>query len=153
MGTFRTAITIQAPRETVWEVVADIGAIDRWNPGVLESHRTTQEGDGLGAGRHCDLGAKNYLVEEVVEWEPPKRLTMRITDTNLPFETADIRFTLEPDDGATRVTVSPLYRLRFGLLGRLLDLLFVRRTYRKGMLALLQGLKRYVEDGRKGPDL
>ena len=44
------------------------------------------------------------------------------------------------DDG-----VSPEYELKFGFLGSVLDSLFVRKTYAKGMRALLAGLKRQVE--------
>lgn len=148
MRGFETTITIRASREAVWQVLADIGAIDRWNPGVRRSFVTTGQADGPGAGRHCDLGGRGYLVEEVVEWVPGECLTMRIVDTNLPFRSADIRFTLEADGGRTRVTVAPLYALRFGLLGRLMDLLFFRRAYRRGMRALLMGLKEYVEEGQ-----
>ena len=45
------------------------------------------------------------------------------------------------------MTVSPVYRLRFGLLGTALDASYVRRTYSRGMASLLAGLKRHVEAG------
>ena len=91
---------------------------------------TTDQTTGVGAGRHCDLGGKNYLDEEVVEWEAETGLTMRIIGTNMPFETADIRFTLRSDSGdSTVITLSPQYVLKFGPLGKILDLLFVRRNY------------------------
>ena len=150
MGRFSTETRIDAPKDAVWEVLADVGGIYRWNPGVVSSHLTTEEGTGVGACRHCDLGGGNYLDEKVVEWEADKRLTMRIIGTNLPFGTADIRFTLRSEDGFTIVTVSPDYRVKFGPLGALLDLLYVRRSYTKGMKALLAGLKRHVE-GERSP--
>ena len=59
--------------------VADIGAIGAWNPGVQESHTTSDETSGLGATRFCDLGGKNYLDEQVVEYENCKKITMRVT--------------------------------------------------------------------------
>ena len=90
MSSFSTEIKIQASVEQVWRVLADIGQIDRWNPGVVESHVLSDQPTGLGASRYCDLGGKNFLNEEVVTWEEDKRLTMRITDTNLPLQ-ADIR--------------------------------------------------------------
>ena len=72
---------------------------------------------------------------------------MRIIETNLPFKTADIRFSLEQRSTQTLVTVSPTYVLKFGLLGRLMDVVFVHSQYRKGMANLLKGLKQYVEQG------
>lgn len=145
MGTFKTDIRIDAPISDVWEVLADVGTIHRWNPGVVSSHLTTAEATGVGAGRHCDLGGRNYVDEEVVAWEAGQRLTMRIIGTNLPFKAGDVRFSLRPDDNATIVTVSPEYALKFGLFGKILDLLYVRRAYLKGMEALLAGLKAHVE--------
>ena len=61
MGTFRTEICIDAPPGDVWAVLADIGAISRWNPGVVESHLSSAASEGKGAARHCDLGGQNYL--------------------------------------------------------------------------------------------
>jgi hypothetical protein len=113
---------------------------------VIGSHVTTESTTGLGARRYCDLGGENYLNEEVVTWGENKALTMRITGTNLPFAAADIRFTIQTDDDRTVVLqVSPEYRLKYGPLGALLDGMFVRRTYRKGMESLLRGLKEHVE--------
>ena len=145
MHTFSRHIHIDAPPEVVWHTLADIGSIHVWNPGVRDSHATSEEPTGLGATRRCDLGGRTYLDERVVGWEPMRRLTMRIEDTNLPFAHADIRFTLEPEGKGTRVGVSPEYRLRYGPLGALTDRLFVRRTYARGMDALLAGLKAHVE--------
>ena len=144
MSSFSTKIKIQAPVEHVWSVLADTGNTDCWNPGVVESYVITDQPTGLGANRYCNLGGNNFLNEEVVTWEAEKRLTMRITDTNLPLH-ADIRFTLQADNEASVVTVSPEYTVKYGPLGWLLDRFYVRSNYEKGMSALLAGLKEYIE--------
>jgi len=145
MGTFAEGITINASKDAVWDALADIGSIHEWNPGVVDSRLTTSGAVNVGARRRCELGGKNYLDEEVVEWAPGTALTMRIVATNLPFKTADIRFILETRDSETYVTVSPQYELKFGLLGALLDAVYVRFQYRRGMVNLLKGLKRHIE--------
>jgi uncharacterized protein YndB with AHSA1/START domain len=145
MSSFTTSTTINAPARAVWSALADIGTISAWNPGVQASHTTSQLDSGLGATRHCDLGGRNFLDEEVVEFEAGERLTMRIVKTNMPFRRADIRFRLEADGDTTEVSVSPDYELKYGPVGTLLDRLVVRRTYEKGMRALLRGLKQHVE--------
>ena len=136
-------------RQGVWEILADIGDIARWNPGVQKSWVTSRASEGAGASRRCELGGRNYLVEDVAEWTPLQSLTMRITETNMPFKRADIRLsagsTLDERGESTVVTVSPEYKLKFGFLGSVLDRLFVRKTYAKGMRALLAGLKQQVE--------
>ncbi len=147
MSEFQENITISASPEQVWAVLADIGNIAEWNPGVEHSQQTSTGDVAVGATRRCELGGKNYLDEEVVLFEPYRRMTICVTDSNLPFESAYIRFMLEPSGEHTMVSVSPDYQLKYGWLGQLLDKLMVRTQYRKGMQGLLQGLKTYVETG------
>ncbi len=155
MAQFSTDIIINATREEVWSVLSDIGTIAQWNPGVKESYGTSEQPDGPGATRFCDLGGKNYLNEEVVQWKFCEKLTMRVVDSNMPFESADIHFTLEDANGPTKVgttkvnktqvTVTPEYRLKYGVVGQLMDRFYVRNSYENGMKNLLRGLKEYVE--------
>ncbi len=145
MSEFTDSIEISAAPEQVWAVLADLGSIFDWNPGVEHSEQTSAGDVGIGATRRCGLGGKNYLKEEIVVFEPNRRLTIRIIDTNLPFNSADIRFSLESDGSHTIVTVSPDYELKFGVVGRILDRLMVRTQYRKAMRGLLQGLKAHIE--------
>ncbi|MEM9775988.1 MAG: SRPBCC family protein [Chloroflexota bacterium] len=145
MNSFKTDIKINAQIDTVWATLADIGTISKWNPGVIESHATTDGPVNLGSTRHCNLGSNNFLDEKVVVWKPNEQLTMRIIDTNMPFQQADIHFFLNETEGFTTVTVSPEYKLKYGFVGKMLDKLFVARTYEKGMGNLLAGLKAHIE--------
>lgn len=145
MATFSESVTIDAPASKVWAVLAEVGTISDWNPGVKESRSISDSSTGLGAERFCGLGGKNYLKESVVAFEEDRALTMRIDETNLPFKSADIHFTLTATGNGTRVTVSPVYELKYGPLGQVMDKLMVSRKYRTGMVGLLDGLKRHVE--------
>ena len=152
MSTFTETVEIAAPRDRVWEVLADIGSIHRWNPGVKGSQTTSENPSGEGSTRHCDLqrrGGKDvgFLEERAFDWREGEGYRIEITESNLPFREAVISFTLADDGEQTRVGVSPAYALRFGPLGRALDALVVRRRYRKGMRDMLAGLKQYVETG------
>lgn len=145
MGEFSVSTTIRAPVDVVWTRLADIGSIREWNPGVKDSFNTNDT-VGLGATRHCDLGNSKALEEKVVLFEPKKAITFRITETNLPFQTADIGFILTSrSSSTTTVAVSPVYKLKYGPVGQLLDVVMVRSTYKKGMANLLSGLKRDLE--------
>jgi uncharacterized protein YndB with AHSA1/START domain len=148
MGKFKVSIVIQVPITAVWSRLADIGAISEWNPGVKNSFKTNDR-SGLGATRHCDLRGSNALEEEVVRFEPNSAITFRITETNTPFQTADIHFTLEScGNDATEVTVSPIYKLKYGLFGQILDFVTVLKTYKHGMNKLLEGLKIDLETNK-----
>ncbi len=159
MTTFTERTTIDAPRHAVWAALADIGTIASWNPGLTGSHRTNDI-DGLGGSRHCEISTKHSLTEQVVKFNPPTAITFRIIDSTLPFKTADIAFTLTDSQqpAHTEVTVSPTYTLKYGPIGKILDTLTVRRSYQAGMRELLEGLKRHIEtthpnnDHDDGPD-
>lgn len=145
MPHFSKEVTIDADVATVWAVLADIGNISVWNPGVVSSNVTTDQAQGVGAGRHCDLEGKNYLDEEVVEWVDNDKLTIRIIGSSMPFKSADIHFRLIKQDNGTKVTVAPEYELKYGVIGTVLDKVFVNRVYQKGMQQLLDGLKQHIE--------
>lgn len=145
MSVFKETIMIDAPINVVWEVLADIGSIAKWNPGVKHSIQTSPGEVEKGSTRHCDLGGRNYLDEEVITFQPPHKLTISITKTNMPFKKAHIRFVLEEHHGQTKVIVSPLYELKYGLLGDVMDRMIVQKKYTKGMTALLEGLKEHTE--------
>jgi len=152
VSSFSESTTTDAPRDRVWEVLADIGSIHVWNPGVKDSHSTSDAPGGEGATRHCDLQRPNgkgagYLEERAFDWDQGRGYRIEITDSNLPFKRAVIFFELADAEGSTLVTVSPDYGLRFGPIGSLLDRVAVKRQYATGMRSLLGGLRRYVETG------
>lgn len=142
-SSFSVSVVMNASAQEVWNVLADIGTISQWHPGVKASHLISDT-QGLGSGRHCDLGGGKFLEEQVITWQPKEVLTFHITKTNLPMQ-ADINFFLEQQTGGTRVEVKPEYTVSYGLLGLVLDTFFIRRNYRKGMQTLLAGLKQHVE--------
>lgn len=145
MATFAETIEIDAPATMVWDTLADIGTIADWNPGLIGSH-ATNDITGLGATRYCDIDGKQNLNEEIIQFDPMHTITFRITRSTLPFRAADIRFTLRTQRDKTIVTVSPIYVLKYGLVGRVLDRVFVSAAYQKGMRGLLSGLKRHAEE-------
>lgn len=144
MTTFIETIKIAAPVADVWAILADVGSIAEWNPGLVGSN-ATNDVNGLGATRYCDIDGRQNLDEEVVHFEFERAITFRITRFTLPFRGADIRFTLVPEGQITVVQVSPDYQLKYGIVGRFLDKAFVKKAYRRGMRGLLAGLKAHAE--------
>ena len=56
-------IRIDAPREKVWDVIADLGSVSVWNPLLADSHYTSEAKEGLEAARHCDFPDGGYVKE------------------------------------------------------------------------------------------
>lgn len=155
MGQFSVQTRVNAPKDRVWAVLADLGGIYRWNPGVKHSRSTSEAPGGEGATRHCDLASPGgaYLEERAFDWREGEAFKIDVYESNLPLKRNVVAFSLQADgDGATIVSVSPEYELKFGPIGLLLDRLFGERQLRKGMAALLAGLKHYLETGEEVGD-
>lgn len=144
-SSFSCEAAIQATLPEVWQALAQIGDIHLWNPGVEHSFVSSELTSGLGAMRQCDLAHGKYLQEEVVEFVPEQAISLRINQSNLPIESAVIRFTLRAEGEFTTVTVSPRYRLKYGALGHVINRLLFARMYKQGMHDLLSGLKHWLE--------
>lgn len=147
MSSIQTTTLVEAPPPEVWAILADIGTISRWNPGVRHSESTSDARSGEGATRHCDLPGGRYLEERAIDWVEGESFRIEILDSNLPLRHSTVRFAIEAAGEGTRVTVEPEYELKGGRLGSLLDRLLVRRLYVRGFSDLLRGLKEYAEGG------
>ena len=152
MATFSKQIKINAPKNRVWEILSDLGGIYKWNPGVSNSYLTSDDSDGEGGSRHCDLqngkgGNIGYLEERSFDWREGEGFTIDVYESNLPLKRNHVRFDLEPDGDGTIVRVTPDYKLKFGPLGMLADVLGARRQFKKGMEGLLEGLRYHIETG------
>ena len=152
MTRFSTAIKINAPKEKVWEMLADLGSIYKWNPGVSHSYGTSPEIGGEGAMRHCDLqnakgGSMGYLKERAFDWRESEGFTIDVYESNLPLNRNHVRFDLESNGDGTVVTITPDYSLKFGPLGVIADLLIARRQVKQGMEDMAAGLKYHMETG------
>ena len=129
-------------------MLADLGGIYKWNPGVTHSRSTSDSTGGEGAMRHCDLQRKgDYLEERAFDWRDGEGYKIDVYETNLPLKRNIVEFTLEANGESTTVTVTPDYELKFGPIGAMMDMLFARAQLRKGMDGMLAGLKYHVETG------
>ena len=50
-------------------------------------------------------GQDTELQLEITRWEPPKRYGIKIINVQLPFESTEYVYRLEPEVGGTRVTL------------------------------------------------
>lgn len=108
---------IDAPRQAVWEVLADFPSISTWNTGVKTSVSTSEAVAGVGATRHCDLAPMGTLEETIAEWEPGDRLVIAIDSaTKLPIKSGRVTFRLADQGAPTTITYE--YLPGYGPLGR-----------------------------------
>lgn len=103
---------IDAPLDTVWHALADVGDYPRWRADVKSVDVLSTEG----ALRWREQTSDGAITFERVEEQRPRRLVARITDESLPFG-GTWTYELAPDGNATRLTITergfvsnPLFR-------------------------------------------
>lgn len=145
MTTLHNHITINASCESVWRVLADLGRLEKYDPVVTSSRLLETAASGLGARRHCHT-ANGWFKEEVSEWQPHKRLSFTLFDCNLPMKALKHEYYLEPIGSTTKVSQTMTYTLKYGVFGRVIDILLVRKQSNKGIRLFFEGLKKEVEN-------
>jgi uncharacterized protein YndB with AHSA1/START domain len=132
MRTINLNKKIDAPRQVIWDILADFANIAVWNRGIKESHSTSDAANGVGASRHCDLGPAGELDETIREWEPNERMAVSIdAATKAPIKGARGTFLLTGDDaGPIDVALQFDYSPKGGpignLFGKVLDKQFTK---------------------------
>jgi ligand-binding SRPBCC domain-containing protein len=149
MGTLHHQIRIDAPIESVWAAVADLVAVQRWNPMVASARYISEQRQGVGAGRRCQLKPKGWMEERVWDWNPPRVIGLEVTASTWPIAFMKWRTELEREGSATRMSQEMQYKVKFGPLGALLDTLIMRRQMDKSISGTFDALKRYVESSRR----
>ena len=142
-------ITIDAPRDAVWEILADFGGVAKFNPTVSASKLTSERSQGIGATRECRLRPFGVIEERAIHWHEGHSYTVEITDTRAgapPVRNALGRFDVSAVNGGTEVQFTLDYDLGMGPLGPIADALLVRSQFRRVLRRTLQGLKETAED-------
>lgn len=139
-------VKIDAPKDKVWATLADLAAIQNYNPMVARSYYTSDTRTGTGATRHCDFSPMGSVEERVVAWEEGKEYSIEVYDSHLMPMTVKAHFELQPAETGTKVSVLMEYTMMAGKIGALAEKAMQRQVAKmaEGMLA---GLKHYVETG------
>ncbi len=149
MTTIIREISIDAPVQKVWSILADFGGIYKFNPGVSKSYSTSSTNEGVGATRHCDLLPAGSVEERIIEWHDGRDYKIEIYagKGTPPFKTAVGHLKVLPDGSRTKVSMHFHYSLKFGPIGSLMDRLLVKKQFSKAVPGILVGLKHYAETG------
>lgn len=105
MTSYTTSTVIDAPPETVWQVVSDVESMPEWTPSMT-SVRIVEGPDPLGLGSEVrveqpGLPLAMWMVDE---WDPPRKFGWT---SAVPGVRTQAEHVVEPvDDGRTRVTLS-----------------------------------------------
>jgi carbon monoxide dehydrogenase subunit G len=148
MTTLHHQIRIDAPVDKVWKAIADLTAVERYNPTVASAKVVSDHPAGVGARRRCELKPKGWVEERVWDWQPPHALGLEVAASEWPVVFMKWKTELKPEGTATVMHQEMNYKMKFGPLGALMDSLVMRRKLNANISDIFSSLKRYVEGGR-----
>ncbi len=141
--------TVMVPVKRVWDLISDFGMIYRYHPSVKSSPIITKKEHGIGVKRQCEFYDKSMIVEEVTGWDEGRSLTFEIVEASkMPLKMAKATMSVSPIDGdVSEVTLSMDYVVKYGLIGRLMDLVMMKRMMRNMFHTILRGLDHHLLTG------
>ena len=146
MATIHNEITVNASLDKVWMLLTNLELLDKYDPTVKKSTLISTEKTGLGAKRKVYmLDGKNWFDERVTEFKTNEALTYQLTECSFPIERLKHSYTFEKIGNQTKVRQVMEYTVKFGLLGKLLDTLMIRKQSDTGIKKFLTGFKSYAE--------
>lgn len=108
-----SSISVAAPVEVVWDLLARFADISSWASNVSQSSLLTSTAPGPGAVRRVQVG-RAALRETVVRWEPGRALGYDIAGLPAIVTAARNTWTLESAGAGTSVTLTGEVETRGG---------------------------------------
>ena len=146
MNSVTREVIIQAPREKVWSVLSDLGAVHEYSGSVQHSHYVSTNKAGVGAARKCDL-ENGWVEERAIRWQDKRGYTLTVADGEGlgPLDALEVSFELSDTGQGTKVRQTMAYNMKGGLLRPILNTL-AGGQMRKAIDVNLNGLKTFVEE-------
>jgi ribosome-associated toxin RatA of RatAB toxin-antitoxin module len=146
MATIHNEITVNANIDKVWAMFTDLELLDKYDPTVKKSTLVSTEKTGIGAKRKVHmLDGKNWFDEKVTVFKPNEALTYQLTDCSFPIAGLQHSYRFEKIGNQTKVKQVMEYTVKFGLFGKLLDSMMIRKQSDNGIKKFFAGLKSYAE--------
>lgn len=146
MATIHNEITVNVSIDKVWATLTDLELLEQYDPTIKKSTLVSSNKTGIGAKRKVlMLDNKNWFDEQITVFMPNEALTYQLTDCSFPIARLKHSYTFEKLGSQTKVMQIMEYIVKFGLLGKLLDGLMIRKQSDSGIKKFFDGLKSYVE--------
>ena len=139
------SIVINKPVDTVWKFLTDFENTPRWDIGVLETRQTSDDPKGLGTtfqNYGPFLGQTSVREYRVTEYEPNKKVTVKLMTPSKIIKKAEVCYIFEPEKIGTKLTFNGWVEVR-GFF-KLFQPILLQRAKRDGE-GDLQNLKRLIE--------
>jgi hypothetical protein len=127
MTTIHHQIEAACPPEHVWTVLADLEAVQHYNPSVRAAALRGSRRTGVGAERVCELLPRGRVVERVTHWEDGRAVGLEVAESDWPIRFMRWVTHIEPKGDGSLIKQELEYAVKFGPLGWLMDRVVIKR--------------------------
>lgn len=142
---------IHAPKERVWEVLANFSGVSLYNPSVPNSYTLNAQHTGLGAERRCEFDAEGskFIDERIIGWQEGQSYDVEIFDGNQipPVKNLVATLAVQELGNDSIVSFTFSYTPKFGPIGILMNIFMLQRLMTRVGNGILAGLDHYVTTG------
>ena len=146
MTELKHQITINAPKDKVFSVLANLDEVQHYNPGVKAAKYISENKQGVGAARECNLGKEGIVRERITGFKQDDFVAMELYEHSWPIKFMRWTSKVAPAGNATQITQTLEYKMKFGVLGSILNMLILKRKLNQSMSTIFESLKKYVEN-------
>jgi ribosome-associated toxin RatA of RatAB toxin-antitoxin module len=144
----RATRIIHAPPATLWPLIADVTAINRWSSAVASVDLLSDEACGLGAARRCNFYDGSSVREDIIELDETKRVRLKLSEFSVPMKRLEAEISLRKiGDDDTEASFEMFYEVKWGIVGLLMGATVVRRMMGKVASGSLAGLNHHATTG------
>jgi hypothetical protein len=151
MPTVTRYVRIKSGPGRVWDVLNDLRSLPHWYPPVQQVDLLSDTTAGMGARRRV-YGEDLFWLEQVAMWNEGQRMALTLENPSglIAWQTAE--WTITSAQMGTGVTLTLNIGLRWSFIGWLGYRFGLREAYEETAVALLAGLKQYIESNRPVTD-
>jgi carbon monoxide dehydrogenase subunit G len=141
-----TTIDIDAPINEVWRKLSKIDNVQEWVESVTKSYYSSEQTEGVGAERTCEVRGFGTLREKVVEWHDGETLIYMVEGMPSVVKHAKGTWRLEAiNDRQTRVRNVVEIETRYGIFGALMGKFMMKPQMTRLMKSGTASFKEFVE--------
>ena len=149
MTTVKATRTINAPSAKIWTVLSDFSNIQIFHPNVQDVDQLGEVDRGLGAARRCNFYGGGSAVEKIISWDDERQFfTCTVTEFAAPMLDVTAGMGVKKiDSNRSEVYIEMNYVPKWGILGKIMDVLVLRMAMRHTFNKVLKGLQLHLETG------
>ena len=137
-------VCIEAEKDAVWKVLAELENVHLWVEPILEAYCVGDDAYGVGTERICKLKGNITISERWIEWE--EKVSFCYIAKGMPLvKSATNRWEIKEENGNTLVVSKAEIEFKGGIFEKLLSVLLKPAMIRLGPQSLA-ALKYWVEN-------